>query len=172
MMPPQDTTFNSMPLKKILKKLIEGYKTAFRLLECQRQAVIDDTMDELEDLVEGQLRNHEQLSTAEEQFRKELERLFARHCPNEDQLSLSILIDRTGEAAEELEGLRDELRDRVRKTQKAGEQLATLLHFAQQHTLETFQEIFQLGRPGSQSYDAAGRQQDRSINSIAVNKKA
>jgi hypothetical protein len=158
-------------LKSSLTGLITEYQQARDLVNDQIQAVIYSDLVWLDSLVEQQLEKYELLGTLEEDFKDKLEGIFRDYCPEENQYSLTILLERLEKPSRELNKLRVELHDQVDKTQELREQLMDLLQFASKHNVDTFERIFQLGN-NSESYGADGQMKNGSVSSVAINQKA
>ncbi|MGD8747614.1 MAG: flagellar export chaperone FlgN [Balneolaceae bacterium] len=159
-------------LKSSLADLISEYQKASDLINDQMQAVIYSDLVWLDSLVEEQLAKYESLQGLEEKFKEQLEGIFQDFCPEENQHSLTLLMEKLEQPSKELNRLRNELHEQVEKTQKLREQLMDLLHFAREHNVKTFEEICQLGDNAAESYSADGKMNKRTFGSVAINQKA
>lgn len=159
-------------LKSSMTGLITEYQQARDLINDQIQAVIYSDLVWLDKLVEQQLSKYESLGTMEEDFKKKLEGVFRDYCPDENQYSLTVLLERLEKPSRELNKLRVELNEQVEKTQKLREQLMDILQFASKHNVDTFEQIFQLGSENAESYGADGQKKKGSVGSVAINQKA
>lgn len=159
-------------LKSSLATLIEEYRQARNLINEQIQAVVSNDLAQLDTLVEQQLSKYERLEKREEEFKHHLEDIFQDVCPGESKHSLTVLMEKLRKPSRELNKLRTELHQQVEKTQELREQLMELLQFASRHNVEIFEEIFQLGNDGSESYGADGKKKQGSVGSMAINRKA
>lgn len=159
-------------LKSNIEYLITEYEEARDLINDQIQAVIYNDLIWLNSLVEEQLSRYKKLEKLENDFKKSLKGIFRDFCPEENQYSLTVLLNNLEDPSKKLNRLRGELHEQVVQTKQLRDQLMDLLHFASKHNEETFEGIFQLGKDNSESYGSDGKKNTNSTKSVAINQKA
>lgn len=159
-------------LKSNIKYLITEYEEARDLINDQIQAVIYSDLVWLNSLVEEQLSRYKKLEKLEKDFKKNLKGIFRDFSPQENEYSLTLLLEHLEDPSKKLNRLRGELHEQVVKTQELRDQLVELLHFASKHNAETFEGILQLEKDSSESYGSDGKKNTNSAKSVAINQKA
>ena len=162
---------NIQKLKGGINELIAEYRQAHALLNEQMQAVINNDVLSLNELLEEQVAIYETLKESETKLKRQLQALY-RHSGTDQTISLGGVIEGLEGPAQTLNNLRGKLHKSVEKTEKLRLQLMNLLQFAQQQNAEIFKAICKAAEDNSEAYDETGKKQAQRRNGIAINQQA
>lgn len=157
-------------LKGSINRLINEYEQSHALLNGQIQAVINQDISSLNQLIEKQVEAYETLKNSEEEFKEQLQD-FQRQSDESDQKSLGDILKDLEKPSQTLDTLRDRLHTQVEKTEELRNQLIDLLEFAQEQNNEIFKAIYEIDGEKTEGYDEDGDKQYK-LSSFAINEKA
>ncbi len=162
---------NTTPLLLVMEELTDEYRKTRNLMGDQIQALVRNDLDQLNKITEMQVERYETLQNLEHRFRNELNKMFDECDTQEKGRSLTRFMSELQTPNEDLNTLRDHLKEQVELTQKYKEQLLGLLEFAREHNAVILKEVYSEGEAASVHYTQKG-ERTSNLRSVIINRKA
>jgi DNA repair ATPase RecN len=164
-------SLNTTPLLLVMEQLTDEYRKTRNLMGDQISALVRNDLDQLNKITEMQVQRYEVLQKLEHSFRIELNKIFDDCDTPEKGRSLSSFMADLDKPNENLNNLRDKLKEQVELTQKYKDQLMNLLEFAREHNAGILKEVYTEGDVTSAHYTNEGRR-TTNLRSVMINRKA
>ena len=137
----------------------------------QIHALVKNDLDSLNTITQHQVERYEVLNGLEIAFKDELNNLYDQVDTHEQERTVSKLMKSLKNPNEDLNRLRDNLKEQVDLTQKYKNQLMELLEFAKEHNSGTLKEVYHAVNDSSAHYTQEGRK-NSNLRSVVINRKA